>query len=105
MAGACFIAAAVPFLEEGLPPGLLADFEIDQDTYTGWEQQNRHAWQRDYRRFLEFFFSECFPEPHSTKPREDCVAWGLETTPEVLADTVDALRHAGIGPLLGRGHR
>jgi pimeloyl-ACP methyl ester carboxylesterase/predicted glycosyltransferase len=102
VAGACFIAAAVPFLEEGLPPGLLADFEIDRDTYIGWEQQNRHAWQRNYRRFLDFFFSECFPEPHSTKHIEDCVAWGLETTPEVLVDTVDA-RSLGIGPLLGAG--
>jgi pimeloyl-ACP methyl ester carboxylesterase/predicted glycosyltransferase len=100
VAGACFIAAAVPFVEEGLPPGELADFEIDQDSYIGWEQQNRHAWQRDYRRFLEFFFAECYPEPHSTKHIEDCVAWGLETTPEVLADTVDA-RSLGIAPLLG----
>ena len=23
----------------------------------------------------------CFTEPHSTKPIEDCVGWGLETTP------------------------
>ena len=27
----------------------------------------------------------CFPEPHSTKQIEDCVGWGLETTPETLA--------------------
>src|SRR5580692_11442407 len=45
VAGACFISAAVAFPKEGLPPGLLADFEIDQDTYTGWEQHNRHAWR------------------------------------------------------------
>jgi pimeloyl-ACP methyl ester carboxylesterase len=29
-------------------------------------------------------------EPHSTKQREDLVGWGLETTPETLALTVDA---------------
>ena len=39
---------------------------------------------RDYRGFLEFFFSQMFNEPHSTKPIEDCVGWGLETTPETL---------------------
>ena len=36
---------------------------------------------RDYRGFLEFFFSQMFTEPHSTKQIEDCVGWGLETTP------------------------
>ena len=33
-------------------------------------------WQRDYRGFLEFFFSQVFTEPHSTKPIEDCVELG-----------------------------
>ena len=28
-----------------------------------------------------------FPEPHSTKQIEDCVGWGLETTPEILIAT------------------
>ena len=37
--------------------------------------------------FLEFFFSQMFTEPHSTKPIEDCVGWGLETTPETLIAT------------------
>ena len=38
----------------------------------------------DYDGFLEFFFSQVFSEPHSTKQIEDCVAWGLDTTPETL---------------------
>ena len=29
-----------------------------------------------------------FPEPHSTKQIEDCVAWGLDTTPETLILTM-----------------
>ena len=49
--------------------------------YEGWAKYNRHYWLRDYRGFLEFFFGEIFPEPHSTKQIEDCVAWGLDTTP------------------------
>jgi pimeloyl-ACP methyl ester carboxylesterase len=28
-----------------------------------------------------------FSEPHSTKPAEDCVGWGLETTAETLVAT------------------
>jgi pimeloyl-ACP methyl ester carboxylesterase len=42
---------------------------------------------RDYPGFLKFFFGEMFPEAHSTKAIEDCVGWGLETTPEVLIST------------------
>ncbi|HEX3591723.1 MAG TPA: alpha/beta fold hydrolase [Pseudonocardiaceae bacterium] len=50
----------------------------------GWAKDNRHYWRRDYRGFLEFFFGELLVEGHSTKQLEDCVAWGLETTPDVL---------------------
>ncbi len=37
--------------------------------------------------FLDFFLSRVFTEPHSTKPIEDGVGWGLETTGETLALT------------------
>ena len=50
----------------------------------GLGKYNRHSWLSDYRGFLEFFFAQVFPEPHSTKQIEDCVGWGLETTPETL---------------------
>jgi pimeloyl-ACP methyl ester carboxylesterase/predicted glycosyltransferase len=59
------------------------------DTDEGWAKYNRHYWLRDYRGFLEFFFSQMFNEPHSTKPIEDCVRWGLETTAETLIATED----------------
>jgi pimeloyl-ACP methyl ester carboxylesterase/predicted glycosyltransferase len=57
-------------------------------SYDDWLKYNAHFWREDYRGFVEFFFSRMFCEPHSTKQREDAVAWGLETTPEVLIDTV-----------------
>ena len=44
----------------------------------------------DYRAFVEYFMGEAITEPHRTKPVEDAVGWGLETTPEVLALTVAA---------------
>jgi pimeloyl-ACP methyl ester carboxylesterase len=56
----------------------------------GWARYNRHYWLDHYRDFLEFFFSQCFTEPHSTKPVEDSVGWGLETSPEVLIAESDA---------------
>ncbi len=40
-----------------------------------------------------------FTEPHSTKQIEDCVGWGLETEPGMLADTsrgFQTLRYEGI---------
>ena len=48
---------------------------------------NAHYWRRDFRGFLEFFFSNAFTEPHSTKQVEDAVGWGLETDPETLIAT------------------
>jgi len=50
----------------------------------GWEKYNRHYWRSDYRGFLEFFFSECLCEPHSTKQQEDCVGWAMEIGPETM---------------------
>ena len=50
----------------------------------GWEKYNAAYWRDHYEDFAAFFFQQAFSEAHSTKPREDAVAWALETTPEVL---------------------
>ena len=83
---AVFICPAVG-LGESLPWRGEFSWSEELDTDEGWAKYNRHYWLRDYRGFLEFFFSQMFNEPHSTKPIEDCVGWGLETTPEVLIAT------------------
>ncbi len=57
-------------------------------TEAGWAKFNREYWRKDYRGFLEFFFEQSLPEPHSTKQIEDAVGWGLETDAETLADTI-----------------
>ncbi|MGH2502550.1 MAG: alpha/beta fold hydrolase, partial [Ktedonobacterales bacterium] len=89
VAGAVFIGPTLP-----LPPRhdvrVLASFDDDVANPQGWAKFNRHYWTREYRDFLEFFFSQCFNEPHSTKQIEDCVGWGLETTPETLIATQTA---------------
>lgn len=59
-------------------------FEEPYTSTEGWAKYNRHYWQDHYLDFLEFFFSQCFTEPHSTKPTEDAVGWGLETSAAVL---------------------
>jgi pimeloyl-ACP methyl ester carboxylesterase/predicted glycosyltransferase len=69
------------------PSREMLPWDEELDTDEGWAKYNRRYWLRDQRGFLEFFFSEMFPEPHSTKPIEDCVGWGLEMTAETLCAT------------------
>src|SRR6516165_3088727 len=83
---AVFICPAVPFGGAVTGRGI-HDWNEKLETEEGWAKYNRHYWLKDYRRFLEFFFSRMFNEPHSTKPIEDCVGWGLETDPETLIAT------------------
>jgi pimeloyl-ACP methyl ester carboxylesterase/predicted glycosyltransferase len=56
------------------------------DRPTGWALRNRHAWLHDdgYRRWIEFFFAQQLPEPHSTKQYEDMVCWAMDTDPEAM---------------------
>lgn len=54
------------------------------DDPQGWQKYNAHYWLQHYDDFATFFFSQCFPERHSTKQREDAVGWALETTPQIL---------------------
>jgi pimeloyl-ACP methyl ester carboxylesterase len=57
---------------------------IERDPVEHWAKDDPAYWETHYEDFLWFFFGMCFPEPHSTKQIEDCVGWGLETTPDVL---------------------
>jgi pimeloyl-ACP methyl ester carboxylesterase/predicted glycosyltransferase len=89
VAGAVFMSPALP-LTPSLPERTGHDFEAVLPHYDGWAKSNRHHWREDFGDYLEFFFSRCYTEPHSTKQIEDCVRWGLETSGETLALTVDA---------------
>jgi pimeloyl-ACP methyl ester carboxylesterase len=43
-----------------------AGFSFDEvlDTEEGWAKSNRHYWLRDWRGYLEFFWSPAYTEPH-----------------------------------------
>jgi pimeloyl-ACP methyl ester carboxylesterase/predicted glycosyltransferase len=84
---AVFIGPAAPFGSPVKGRDMIGFWDVELDTDEGWAKFNRFYWLRDYRGFLEFFFAQMFPEPHSTKLIEDCVAWGLETDPETLVAT------------------
>jgi len=84
--GAVFICPAVP-LDVPLADRTRYPWDEVLPTDEGWPKDNLYYWLRDYRGFLDFFFSQMFTEPHSTKTIEDCVGWGLETTAETLVAT------------------
>jgi pimeloyl-ACP methyl ester carboxylesterase/predicted glycosyltransferase len=87
--GTVFISPALQ-LSPPHPQRAMYSFYEVLDTDVGWAKYNRYCWLKDYPGFLEFFMSQIFTEPHSTKQIEDAVGWGLETTPEVLIATQDA---------------
>lgn len=89
---AAVIGAAIP-VGQPLPGRTRYSFDDVLETEEGWAKYNRHYFRKDYRGFVEFFIGEMFPEPHSTKQIDDGVAWGLETTAEVLIATRDAPSH------------
>jgi pimeloyl-ACP methyl ester carboxylesterase/predicted glycosyltransferase len=88
--GPSVAADGTPLLER-----LAFDFDTEYETTEGWAKYNRHHWLRDYRDFVEFFMSKMFTEPHSTKPVEDAVGWGLETDGPTLIATQEGF---GLGP-------
>jgi pimeloyl-ACP methyl ester carboxylesterase len=100
-----FIAPALP-----LPPAVprsraSQDFHEPHETYEGWAKYNRHYWVEHYEEFLDFFFSQCLTEPHSTKQHDDTVGWALETDAHTLVATQLASRlqdEAGVRALLSR---
>ena len=82
-----------------MPPEPVAyPFDDPLDTDEGWAKENRHYWLRDWRGYAEFFFGECFAEPHSTKQIEDAVDWSLETDPETHASELPRLEREGDRP-------
>jgi pimeloyl-ACP methyl ester carboxylesterase/predicted glycosyltransferase len=90
---AVFIGPTYPGGGEPLPERTVYSWEDELDTDEGWAKHNKHYWLRDYPGFLDFFMSRVLTEPHSTKPIEDMIGWGLETTGEMLV-----LTDAGLDP-------
>ncbi|MGI8829527.1 MAG: alpha/beta fold hydrolase, partial [Candidatus Limnocylindria bacterium] len=84
---AVFVEAPSVPLGEPQPSRLGFSVDTPLDSYEGWAKYNYHYWRQDFGDFLEFFFGRCFSEPHSTKPIEDAVRWGLETDATTLTDT------------------
>jgi pimeloyl-ACP methyl ester carboxylesterase/predicted glycosyltransferase len=87
---AVFVGPNYPGGGAPLPERTVYSWEDELDD-EGWAKYNKHYWLRDHKGFLDFFMSRIFTEPHSTKPIEDAVGWGLDTTGETLALTYGGL--------------
>lgn len=91
VAACVFIAPSVP-LAPMSPERAEAHrtFNARHEEHPGWFKWNRHYWHRHWPEFLRFFFSKCFSEPDSDEYIAHFVGMGLETTPAVIAATIDA---------------
>ena len=91
--------AAVVSINAGTGLGIMPEdrpvysYTDELDTSEGWAKENVHYIRRDQRGYVEFFVSQIFTEPHSTKQIEDGVGWGMETDAETLiaSDLADVL--------------
>ena len=56
------------------------------DAPIGWAMHDHQFWRSPggYRRWIDFFFDQLLPEPHSTKQFEDAIGWALGTEPESM---------------------
>lgn len=63
----CPTTPLAPFAAPRLP--YVKRFEETLDDEEGWAKDNARYWQRDYRRFLEFFFAQVFTEHIRPGPR------------------------------------
>ncbi|MCU1592208.1 MAG: catD 5 [Frankiales bacterium] len=92
--GAVIMSPAIGFLAPPFPGRVYYPFDEQLDVEDGWALYNEHAWRRDLPKFAEFFWSQIFVEPHSTKQFEDGVEWTLETDAETLVATAYAPGHS-----------
>jgi pimeloyl-ACP methyl ester carboxylesterase/predicted glycosyltransferase len=99
--GVAAVAPGVPYVGPPHPHWAeVADgFERPLDRPAGWQLCNRRHWLAGgYREWVEFFFDQLLPEPHSTKLYEDVVAWSMESSPEVMLAENDGGKPAAGNP-------
>jgi pimeloyl-ACP methyl ester carboxylesterase len=93
VAGAVFEGSAIA-VGEARPVVDAPEEQRHRHSDDGWYRYDHGYWRMDYPDFVEFFMGQCLSEPHSTKPIEDAIGWGLEIDPETLIRT-DAAPYLG----------
>jgi pimeloyl-ACP methyl ester carboxylesterase len=99
--GAIYVGSSLP-LADHEPARDAVPFDADVGRDEGWARYNAFSWRRDWPGFVEFFFSQVFSEPHSTKQIEDALDWGLATDADtmVTAETAPGIETTEAGQRL-----
>jgi pimeloyl-ACP methyl ester carboxylesterase len=86
VAGMVFVGPALPLTPPSPERAEIAETYLEPYPVNveGWGKYNVAYWYDFYQDFAEFFFQQCFNEPHSTKAIDDSVGWAMETRPDVL---------------------
>jgi pimeloyl-ACP methyl ester carboxylesterase len=79
------------------PDWMKAPVNEPLDSYEGMNRYNRHFIRDHYAEFAEWWAGLCTPEPHSTRPIEFAVEMALDTTPDVVLATLDAVEIGSVG--------
>jgi pimeloyl-ACP methyl ester carboxylesterase/predicted glycosyltransferase len=87
---AAILAGTAAIVGPGYPYVTLDHFKAKRADFQDWNKYNHDYWLSNYPDFAAHFIGNIFPEPHSTKQIEDGVAWAVDTTGSVLANTVNA---------------
>jgi pimeloyl-ACP methyl ester carboxylesterase len=97
VSGAIFVGASIG-LGDPIPRPGIVPFDEVPPAFEGWSRYGAAGWRHDWGAFAEFFFSQVFNEPHSTKQIEDAVDWALDTDPEAIITAEDAAYLAPLEP-------
>jgi pimeloyl-ACP methyl ester carboxylesterase/predicted glycosyltransferase len=76
--GVFSVATWAPYLTPPMPERARFPWDQQLDSDEGWAKDNKYYWQRDYDGYLQFFFDQLLPEPHSTKQYEDSLEWARQ---------------------------
>ncbi|WP_052668584.1 alpha/beta hydrolase [Nitriliruptor alkaliphilus] len=95
--GTFLVAPGIPFSPH---PHINAERFLSRDlSGQGWDTFNLHHWREHWDDFAAFFFGQAFPEPYSSRQREDGVRWALETDPDTMALTMGGRLADGWDPV------
>ena len=89
--GAVLIGPTTYAVGGSMPDWAHTPFNERLESYEGAARYNRHFIREHYPEFVAYWSKLCMTEPHSTRPIEFSVEMGLDTTPEVLLATLDAV--------------
>jgi pimeloyl-ACP methyl ester carboxylesterase len=89
--GAVFISPTTYAVGDPMPDWMHTPFNERLESHEGANRYNRHFIREHFPEFAEYWSRLCLPEPHSTRPIEFGVEMGLDTTPEVVLATLDAV--------------